>query len=99
MDSYRIHEDDDFNQSFIVLSSLRKKKLKFKNEFFEKYNIMDADFERNHFSRTEKSIYLNGHRCIRLMNLMAYYQRYCENINYFDLMTSVLFILNESSRR
>ena len=55
-------------------------------------------FEQDYWSRTAIGIYIIGHDSLRLMNCLAYYDRsYYENINYFDLMGSVLNCLNEIS--
>ena len=42
------------------------------------------------FSRTAKGIHEIGHDAIRQMKWLAYHDKYYENINYFDLMASVL---------
>ena len=60
--------------------------------------LENPDFERDIFSRTALGIYKNGHDSIRLMKRLAHYdQSYYENINYYDLMGSVLKFLNEMS--
>ena len=56
---------------------------------------MDKEFEQNYYYKTAKGIYRNGYDSIRLSKRIAYYQ----NINYFDLMASVLSALNETSER
>ena len=81
-----------------VLSTLKIKKIKINNILIEKYREMleNLDFEHNHLSRTAEGIYKIGHDSIRLMKWICYYDGSCyENINYYDLMGSVLKCLNE----
>ena len=60
----------------------------------------NTDFEQDYSSRTAQGIYKIGHDSIRLMKWLAYYDRsYYENINYYDLMVSVLTCLNKISER
>ena len=59
--------------------------------------IKFPDFGQNYYSRTATSIYRNGHYSNRLMQWMACYDRYFENINYFNLMASVSTCLIEIS--
>ena len=70
------------------------------NILSEKYKDMleNPDFEQNHNSITSTGIYKIGHDSFRLMKWICYYDgSYFENINYFDLMGSVLKYLNEIS--
>ena len=58
--------------------------------------IENPDFEEDYYSRTAVGIHKTAHDSIRLMKWLAYYDRsYCENINYYDMMGSVLKNLNE----
>ena len=58
--------------------------------------LKNPDFEQNFWSRTATGIYKIGHDSIRLMKFIWYYDRsYYENINYYDLMASILTFLNE----
>ena len=60
--------------------------------------LENPDFEQDHYSRTSTGVYKIGHDSIRLMKGLAYYDRsYYKNINYYDLMGSVLKYLNEIS--
>ena len=60
----------------------------------------NSDFEQDHWSRTAEGIYKIGQDSIRLIKWKTYYDRsYHENINYYDLMGSVLNCLNEISQR
>ena len=62
--------------------------------------LESPDFEQDHWSRTAEDIYKIGHDCIRLMKWLICYDRsYYDNMNYFDLMGSVLKCLNEKSKR
>ena len=45
---------------------------------------MNPEFQRNHFSRTAKGIYRLGHKCIKLMKWMAWYERFFDNINFLS---------------
>ena len=52
--------------------------------------IKNPNFEQNYWSRTAKGIYKIGHDSIRLMKWICFYDRlYYENINYYDLMSSI----------
>ena len=78
---------------FEVLSTLKNKKLKINNILIEKYKDMleNRNFEQNHYSITSTGIYRIAHDSIRLMKWICYYDRsYYENINYYDLMGSIL---------
>ena len=70
------------------------------NDIFiiEKYKDMleNSDLEQDYYSRTAQSIYKIGLDSVRLLKCLANYDRsYYENINYYDLMESVLKCLNE----
>ena len=58
---------------------------------------MDPEFQQNFSSRTAKDIYRMGHDSVRRMKCRACYDRYYENLNYFDLMSSSLSCLNGTS--
>ena len=51
---------------------------------------MNRDFEQNHYSRRAKSFYRKGHDKIIILKWIANSDKYCEKLNYFDLMESVL---------
>ena len=60
--------------------------------------LENPNFEQDYHSRTAIDIYEIGQDSIRLMKRLAYYDRsYYENINYYDLMGSVLKYFNEIS--
>ena len=102
IDVYIIYEGNDFNKIFEVLSTFKNKKLKINNILIDKYKDMleNPDFEQNKYSVTSTGIYKIGHDCIRLMKWICYYDRsYYENINYYDMMGSILTCLNEISGR
>ena len=93
VDLYQIYEGDDYDEIYKVLSTLKNKKLKINNTIIEKYKDMlrNPNFEQNKYSLTSSGIYKIGHDSIRLMKWICYYDRsYYENINYYDLMASVL---------
>ena len=99
IDVYKIYEGDDYDEIYKVLSTLKNKKLKINNILIEIYKdmIKNPDFEQNYWSRTAKGIYKIGHESIRLMKWICYYDRlYYENINYYDLMSSICIFLKKS---
>ena len=99
VDVYKIYEGDEYDQIYEVLSTLKNKKLKVNNTIIEIYKDMlkNLNFEQNKFSLTSSGIYKTGHDSIRLMKWICYYDRsYYENINYYDLMGSVLQSLKEN---
>ena len=102
IDVYKIYEGDDYDEIYKVLSTLKNKKLKINTVLTEKYKdlLKNPDFKQNYWSRSATDIYKIGHDSIRLMKWICYYDRsYYENINYYDLMASILTCLNEISKR
>ena len=98
IDVYKIYKGNDYDEIFKVLSTLKNEKLKINNTLIEIYKNMlaNSDFEQNYWSRTAKGIHKIGHDSIRLMKWICYYDRnYYENMNFFDLMGSVLKSLKE----
>ena len=92
IDVYKIYENNDYNEIYKVLTTLKNKKLKKNYTLIEIYKnmLLNLDFEQNYWSRTAKGIYKIGHDSIRLMKWICYYDRsYYENINYYDLMASI----------
>ena len=101
VDVYKNYEGSDYNEIYKVLSTLKNKKLKINNTLIDIYKDMmeNPKFEQNKYSITSTGIYKVGHDSIRLMKGICYYDRfYYENINYYDLMASILTCLNEISR-
>ena len=99
VDVYKINEGNDYNEIYKVLSTLKNKKLKIINTLIEIYKDMIENpvFEQNYWSRTATGFYKIAHDSIRLMKWICYYDRsYYENINYYDLMGSVLKSLEEN---
>ena len=103
VDVYKIYEGDNYDEIYKILSTLKNKKLKINNNIIEIFKDMlkNPNFEQNKYSITSSGIYKIGHNSIRLMKWICYYDRsYYENINYYDLMASVLTVLNnEISKR
>ena len=100
VDVYKIYESDDSDKIFEVLSTLKNKKLKINNILIEKSKTMTEipDFEQNQWFKTAEGIYKIRHDSNRLMKWICYYDRsYYENINYYDLIGSILSCLNEIS--
>ena len=96
-----IYDGNDYDEVYKVLSTLKNEKLKMNDILIEKYKnkLENSDFEQTYWSRTAEGIYKIGHDSIRLMKWICYYDRsYYENINYYDLMGSVLKCLNEISK-
>ena len=89
VDVYKVHDGDDYDEIYKVISLLKNKKLKINNILIEKYkNLLEtSDFGQNYWSTTATGIYKIGHDSIRLMKWICYYERsYYENINSYDLM-------------
>ena len=102
VDLYKTYEGDDYDEIYKVLSTLKNKKLKINNTLIEIYKDMlkNPNFEQNKYSITSTGIYRIGHDSIRLMKWICFFDRsYYENINYYDLMGSILTCLNEISKR
>ena len=58
--------------------------------------LKNPDFEHDSWSKTATGIYKIRHDSIRLMKWLNYHDRsYYDNMNYFDLMESILTCLNE----
>ena len=95
---YKLYEGDDFDKKYEVLSKLKNEKLKVNNTIIEIYKDMlkNPNFEQNKYSITSSGIYKIAHDSIRLMKWICYYDRsYYENLNYYDMMASILTCLNE----
>ena len=93
VDLYKIYEGDNYDEIYKVLSKLKNKKLKINNKLIEIYKDMleNPKFEQNRYLITSTGVYKIGHDSIRLMKWICYYDRSnFENINYFDLMASIL---------
>ena len=76
--------------------------MKINNILVEKFKdmIRNPDFEQNRYSITSTGFYKIGHESIRLMKWLAYHDRsYYENVNYCDLLGSILKSLIELSQR
>ena len=97
---YKISEGDDFDKIYEVLSTLKNENLKVNNTLIEKYRDMleNPNFEQNHYLITSTGIYKLAHDSNRLIKWICYYDlSYCENINYSDLIGSVLKSLKENN--
>ena len=77
VDVYKFYEGNDYDEVYKVLSTLKNKKLKIKNNLIEIYKDMlkNPDFEQNYWSRTSTGIYKIGYDSIRLMKWICYYDR------------------------
>ena len=83
------------HRKFIHIKKM--KNLKINNILVKKYKAMlkNQDFEQDFWSRTAIGIYKIGHDNNRTMKWIGYYDRsYYGNINYYDLMGSILKNLN-----
>ena len=59
--------------------------------------LENADFEQKYCSRTAESIYEIGHDCIRLLKWLIYYDRsFCDNMNFYDLMASIVKLVKQN---
>ena len=95
---YKFYEKNDYDKIFEALSTSKNKKLKLNNILIEKYKdiIKSLDLKQNYFSRTSTGIDNFGDVSFRIKKWLAFYDRsYYVNIIYYDLMRSVLKILNE----
>ena len=93
-------DGDEYDEIYKALSELKNKKIKRNNMLIEKYKDMleIPDFEQDLWSRTAEGIYKIGQDSIAIMKWICYFDRsYYENINYYDLMASILKFLNEKS--
>ena len=102
IDVYKIYNGIEYDEIYKVLSTLKNKKLKINNILIEKCKdmIINPDIEQDYWSRTATGIYKIGHDSIKLMKWICYYDRsYYENINYYDMMASILTCLIEISQR
>ena len=53
--------------------------------------LVNPDFAQDYYSRTAEGIYKIGSDSIRLLKWLAYYDRYYyENINYYDMMGTIV---------
>ena len=97
-----IYDGNDYDEIYKVLSTLKNKNLKINDILIEKNKdlLKNPDFQQDYWSITAQGVYKIGHDSIRLMKWICYYDRaYYENINYHDLMGSILSCLNEISKR
>ena len=97
---HKVFEGKNYDKIYEVLSSLKNKKWKINKIVNEKNEgkCENPEFDQDYFSRTSTGVYNIGHASIRLTKWLAYYDRsYYENINYYDLMGSILKYLNEIS--
>ena len=78
IDVYKVYECNDYDKIYKALSTLKNKKLKVNNILVEKYkNILEnPDFEQEFYSRTAIGIYKNGNDSIRLIDWLAFYDRF-----------------------
>ena len=70
---YKFYEDNDFDELYEVLSTLKNKKLKIDNILIEKYKnmLLNPNFEQNHWSRTAGGIYKIRHDSNRLTKFIC----------------------------
>ena len=102
VDLDKSYEGDDFDKIYEVLRTLKDKKLKINITVIEIYKDMfkNTNFEQNKYSLTSSGLYKIAHDSIRLMKWICFYDRsYYENINYYDMMASILPCLDEISKR
>ena len=95
---YKIYKGDDYDKISKVLSTLKNKKLNINNILIKKYKdlLENPNFEQNHYSKSSTGIYKIPRDIITLMKWVCYSDRsYYENINFYDLMGSILSCLNE----
>ena len=62
--------------------------------------LENPDFKQEYWSRTAGGVHKVGHDGIRLMKWLVYIdESFFANINYYDLLGSILKCLNETSQR
>ena len=77
-----------------VFNKIKKGKLNIKKDSVGKYRHLNPYFDQSFYSTPAKFIHSIGYDSIRRMKWMVhYYDTYYENIFYFDLMASALYIL------
>ena len=91
-DIVQIYNGEDYDKIIECLSTLKNKKLNIKKELIEIYKNMDENFEQTTISLSTKGVYKIGYDSIRLMKWLCRCQYY-NNINYYDLMGSVIYAL------
>ena len=102
VDVHKNYEGDDFNKIYEFLFTIENKKLKLNKILTEKYKDMNEnlDFKQYYWSKIAIGINKIGNDSVRNLKWLAYYDRfYYENLNYDDLMGSVLKCLTEISER
>ena len=69
IDVYKTYEDDDFDEIYKVLSTLKYKKLKINKTLIDIYKdmLLNPNFEQNHYSLISKGFYKIAHDSIRIM--------------------------------
>ena len=90
---YKTYEGGDYDKNIWNFINIKKKSLKINNALINihKDMLLNPNFGQNLFSITSTGIYKIAHDSIRLMKWIRYYDRsYYENINYYDMMGSVL---------
>ena len=61
--------------------------------------LENFEFEDDYWSRTAIDIYKIGHDSVRLLKWLAYYDRsFCEKLNFYDLMGSLVKIKQTGSQ-
>ena len=94
VDIAQIYFGDDYNIMFDILSGLKYRKLNIKSELIKYYKLMPENFYEDQCSRQAKSIYKIGYKAISLMVFLCKCQYY-NNINYYDLLGSILYTLKK----
>ena len=92
VDIAQIYFGDDYNTMYEVLSGLKYRKLNVKSELFKYYKLMTENFYEDQCSKQAKYIYKVGYKAIALM-VFLYQCQYYNNVNYHDLLGSVLYVL------
>ena len=75
IDNCKIYEGNEFSEIYkVLLSALKKVKLKMNNILIEKYKKMldFLDFEQNHYSLNSTGFYRIGHDSIGLLKWLVY---------------------------
>ena len=89
VDVAQIYFDYDYDIVFDIVSGLKYRKLNIKPELIKYYKLMPENFYNDQCSKQARSIYKIGYKAISLMVFLCQCQYY-HNINYYDLLGSIL---------
>ena len=86
MDVMQLYRESNPNLIAAILLLLKKSKLNFNNILFEKYNNL-LNYDSNNVDAN--GVWLYGYEALRLVNWLQS-DKYYDNINYFDLIYTIM---------